>query len=260
MNATRVAIGLLPYALVSRTRRHRADQELLATLAAATTDARKGTIARQWHLDLLPPGSLRELETVIDIGANVGDWNLAVLDLARPRRLIAVEPQPDIAPLLRDALGAHAEAEVVEAAVGATTGEVELHIAGHSHNASLLRPRSEMDELYGSGWDLVGKIRVPMVTLDDLAADIEHVSLLKLDVQGAESEAMRGGQEALRRTNWILIEVCFRSHYEGDALFPDLHAQLTESGFRLIGLSEPRESADGRPLWADALYERAART
>jgi FkbM family methyltransferase len=256
--ARRIAIGLIPHGLVSLLRTRRDHQTQLARLGATTRDPAKGALAREWRLTLLPPGALSELTSVIDIGANVGDWSRAVLALSEPGRLIAVEPQPGIAKQLGRSFADRPEVTVVQAAVGATGGQVELQIASHPHNASMLAPRESMNDLYGgTGWSRVGTITVPMITLDELAGDLPEVSLVKLDVQGVEADVIQGGRSTLRRTRWLLIEVCFRSHYEGDTLFPDLHGQLSAAGFDLIAVSEPRLSQDGRPLWADALYERS---
>jgi hypothetical protein len=53
----------------------------------------------------------------------------------------------------------------------------------------------------------------------------------------------------------ILIEANFRSHYEGNILFPEVHARLAASGFVLTGLSPPG-ILEEIALWCDCLYTR----
>jgi len=196
------------------------------------------------------------LETVVDVGANEGLWSRAVLALARPQRVVAVEPSPDILPLLRKAIGSSNSVSIVGAAVGSSIGEVQFNVTSHTHSASLLPPRSDvMNAFYGGGYDITSQVVVPLTTIDEIMRGTDAVSLLKLDVQGAERAAIEGARETLGRTRWLLIETNFRSHYVGDMLFPELHALLTELGFRLTGMAEPF-IRQGVALWSDSLYER----
>jgi FkbM family methyltransferase len=247
-------IAVLPYGVVARVRSRR----MLSRLGAVTTKPRVAGLAREARLDLLPPGALANLETVIDVGANVGRWSSALLAVARPQRLIAVEPSPDVLPLLRQAIGSSPRVSIVAAAVGASVGEVELIITNHPHLTSLFPPRSEaMNAAYGGDdYDVNRRVTVPLTTIDEVARDSGPVSLLKLDVQGSEQAALEGARETMARTRWLLIEANFQSHYVGDAVFPQLHATLTELGFLLTGMSPPYVM-HGVALWADCLYERA---
>jgi hypothetical protein len=102
----------------------------------------------------------------------------------------------------------------------------------------------------------VNKVRVPLETLDNLLAEIPEISLLKIDVQGYEKFVLEGAQAILKKTHYLIIEVNFISHYEGDILFPELHELLSASGFFLQNLSEPHfgHRNGGRITWLDAIY------
>lgn len=229
---------------------------MLRRLGAATTRRGAAQLAREARLDLLPPHGLAELEYVVDVGANEGRWSAAVLALARPCRLIAVEPSPEILPRLHSAIGGAEAVRIVEAAAGSSNGETPLYVTSHSHNTSSVRPRSnEMDALYGGGYAIEHQISVRATTLDEITGDLDAVSLLKVDVQGAEGPVLDGATVTLRKTRWLLIEANFRSHYEGDMLFPELHARLAANGFVLTGLSQPFVR-QGIALWCDCLYTR----
>jgi FkbM family methyltransferase len=253
MSPSAIPSALLPYGVASRIR----NRQMLSRLGAATTKPRVAGLAREARLDLLPPGALSGLETVIDVGANQGRWSSALLAVARPQRLIAVEPSPDVLPLLREAIGASPQVSIVAAAVGASVGDVELIITNHPHLTSLLPPRSEaMNAAYGGDqYDVNRRVTVPLTTIDEVARDSGPVSLLKLDVQGGELAALEGAHETLARTRWLLIEANFQSHYVGDAVFPELHEALTGLGFLLTGMSPPFVN-NGVALWADCLYAR----
>lgn len=247
-------LAVLPHGVVEGVRGRR----MLRRLGAATTRPGAARLARESRLDLLPPRGLARIETVVDVGANEGRWSAAVAALARPRRLIAVEPSPQSLPRLHAALAAIDGVTIIEAAIGSSKGDTTLFLTSHSHNASLVRPRSaEMDQLYGGGYAVKGQVTVNVTTLDEITRGLQEVSLLKVDAQGAERLVLEGARETLRKTSWLLIEANFRSHYEGDMLFPELHARLAESGFVLTGLSPPHVR-HGVALWCDVLYTRQA--
>jgi FkbM family methyltransferase len=249
-----LSLSVIPHGIVEAERNRR----MLSRLGSATFARGSAQLARDARLDLLPPGSLKALHTVVDVGANVGKWSTAVAKLARPTRLIAVEPSPHVLPALREALRGVSGASVVPEAVGDTIGETTFNVTGHSHSASILPPRvEEMNPLYGGGSELIEQVSVPLTTLDEITGALEHISLLKIDVQGYERAVLKGGSKTLSRTTWLLIEGNFRSHYEGDLLFPELHALLVISGFLLTGMSAPFIRG-GEALWIDALYMRPA--
>jgi hypothetical protein len=100
------------------------------------------------------------------------------------------------------------------------------------------------------------------VEIDTLDAMFEGVDLpgpvlLKLDVQGYEMAALRGARVLLNRVDAVLTEASFVPFYEGQALFDELHAWLTEAGFRLTGGAMSAVS-QGRWEQGDFLYERRA--
>jgi FkbM family methyltransferase len=229
---------------------------MLERLGAASTGIRVASLAREARLDLLPPGGLRQLETVLDVGANEGRWSAAVIALARPRSVVAVEPSPVVLASLQAAIGSLKGVSIVSAAVGDSVGVAQLNLTTHSHTASLLSPRSEaMNAAYSGGYDITRRVTVPLTTIDHIMREAESVSLIKLDVQGGERAAIAGAKATLGRTRWVLIETNFQSHYVGDMLFPELHAELTTHDFRLVGMSQPFMRL-GVAMWCDSLYER----
>lgn len=205
---------------------------------------------------LFPRGFLKDIECIIDVGANVGRWSELILKLCAPTRLIAVEPAPAVRSQLEQALARWSSAEVVPVAAGPENGEVIFHVTRHSHNSSVMVPRSDrMDEIYRGGWAVDREVRVPQRTLDDIAADVDRISILKIDVQGYEAAVLAGAKETLRRCDLVVLEVTFQSHYENDELFPELHRIMSRHGFRLRAVATPSERGN-ELMWADAVYVR----
>jgi FkbM family methyltransferase len=194
--------------------------------------------------------------TLVDVGANEGEFIRAATQLAKPAAVIALEPLPACQPMLTPLLASSSNGQLIRAAAGAAPGEVELNCTGNTKMSSLLPPQPGIEASYANGdYAVLQKLKVPIVRLDDVVAPDARVGLLKIDVQGYEMEVLRGAARTLCQTDALLIEVNYTPHYEGAVSFNDLHAFLTTTGFHLHGISAP--SGDGnRPLWADAMYVR----
>jgi FkbM family methyltransferase len=209
------------------------------------------------HFELWPT-FLKQSEawTLLDVGANEGEFVHAATTLARPKAVLAFEPQPACRPMLESVLSKLPRAQVVPAAVGAEAGEVEFNCTGNSKMASVLVPHSAITEFYSArDFSILRKLKVPVVRLDDVVPSGTDVGLLKLDVQGYELQALRGATRVLRETQAILVEANYVPHYDGAVDFDTLHRFLGDAGFRVHGISAPFMGKDG-PLWADAMYVR----
>ena len=209
------------------------------------------------RLHLLPAGLDLTDGVVIDLGANEGSFTSAVLNLAPAARVLAVEPAPEPLARLRARFGDSPSVTIVPKAVAEHSGTATLHLTGHSHNSSLHAPLEETGELYDlrRDWATVQTVEVPTTSLDDLAGD-RPIACIKLDVQGAELEVLRGARRALANTRAVLMEVTFVPHYVDDAGFQTLNSFMVDAGFELVAISEPGRTAGGDATWADACYAR----
>lgn len=159
---------------------------------------------------------------VVDAGANIGVASLWFL-AARPRcRLLAVEPEAANFALLEHNLRAAPGAVAVRAALGREEGTVELFVAGHG---ALHTTRPEVAA--GAG---ASRETVPARRLDRLLEESgeERVDLVKLDVEGAELDALEGLGSWVERVERIAGEV-----HERVVPAAALEAWLTGRGFRV---------------------------
>jgi len=208
------------------------------------------------RLNLLPRSVLSTLGTCVDAGANAGRWTQTLLDLFRPQRVIAVECDPRMVGPLKEKFNGCGSVTVVDAALAEVEGTTNFYQLRHPAGSSLLKPREEIKkELLATSWDLVGTVDVRKISYDQLVAGEKEVSILKIDIQGAEMGVLTSSQEGLRKTKSIIMEVTFVSHYENDYGFPELHQLMRRKGFGLYRLSAPYERG-GRALYSDAVYLR----
>ena len=247
---------LLPFGVVQMIRSRRRLRELGRDLSAADLwrSERLVQLAEVSGLVLLPAGQRKALRCVVDVGGYVGEWADAVLELVSPEKLIVIEPGPAVFARLREKFGGKPNVELHNLAIGEKNGVTTLRVTRDSTGASVLPPREEMKKLIGSNWTVESEVECPIRTLDSLLAGISEVSLLKIDVQGYEKEALAGATETLAKTKFVLIELNYMPQYEGGSWFGEIHQLLTrQHGFVLVDATKPLR-LNGRASMSDALY------
>ncbi len=207
------------------------------------------------RLDLLPDSFASHVGIVVDVGANRGDWSGIAWRILKPQKLIAIEPNPTLYTGIVERFKAHTAITCLNLGAGSKSGELPFYITSGSQCASFLKPERKMLDIYGDLFAEEKTIAVKVEPLDEILRDYEKISLLKIDVQGYERELLLGAVETLRKTDYVLVEVNFVSHYQNDIQFPELDRIMSSHGFMLANLSQPFIKQE-RVLWADALYKK----
>jgi FkbM family methyltransferase len=147
-------------------------------------------------LKLLKPGS-----TFIDIGANIGDFSLLAASVAGSAgRVLAFEPESTNCGLMKRniELNGYKNIEVFQLALSDSNGEASLYLGDRCDYHSLLRDQPERK---------AGVIAVKTRTLDSFLEEFgqNRVDMIKVDVEGAELEVLRGAREVLRRNPDVVL-------------------------------------------------------
>jgi FkbM family methyltransferase len=251
---------LLPFGAVEMMRNRRRLRELGRNVSPADLWRSEWLVheAEITGLGLFPPGHWPQLRYVVDLGANEGQWANAFLDLVSPEKLIMIEPNPAAFATLEKKFGGRSNVELQNVAIGEANGVTTLRVTRDSTGASILPPRDEMRDLVGGNWAVESEVECPMRTLDTLAAALPEISLLKIDVQGYEKEALSGAAQALVKTKFLLIELNYMPQYEGGSWFGEMHQLLTgQHGFVLVDATKPL-CLNGRASMSDGLYVNEA--
>lgn len=161
------------------------------------------------------------------------------------------------------------------AAIGARREKRTVHLTNHPMCTSLYRPNEALLREFHNFEVayLRGTSEVEVTPLDALLDEGKFgpVDFVKIDIQGAELDAFRGGARTLRSTVAIVSEVEFFHHYEDQPLFGDVDRELRAQGFMLhkfLGMSgralrpvvmnnDPNYPA--WHLWSDAMFVRDLR-
>ena len=139
---------------------------------------------------------VRPGDTVVDVGANIGDLTLHAAALAGANgRVVAIEPHPRTFAFLQENI-----------ALNGANRVRAIHTAlGSSHGLATLSDRHSDDQNAITDTDVDGGVRVPVQRLDEL--DISGaIHLLKIDVEGYEKYVLDGATGLLDRVEAIYFE------------------------------------------------------
>jgi len=133
-------------------------------------------------------------DTVIDCGAHVGVLTRYALDQGASR-VIAIEPDPSNILCLRRNFAKEIAAgtvTLVEKGVWNEAAEIQFEHDVHDSSRHTFHHQPDAD---------VKMISIPVVPLDQIVAELglERVDFIKMDIEGAEREALQGAEETLKR-------------------------------------------------------------
>jgi FkbM family methyltransferase len=138
-------------------------------------------------------------DLVFDIGAHAGNRTRAFV--AMGCRVVAVEPQPDFARLLRVLFVGSPRVEVIESAVGENAGRAELLISERTPTVTTIatawhEARAREPDFSHVKWDR--QIEIETTTLDRLIDRFGVPAFIKIDVEGAEPNVLAGLSRSVR--------------------------------------------------------------
>lgn len=153
---------------------------------------------------LMQPGQI-----VVDGGANIGMHTRTFAKRVSPGGFVhAFEPTPEVAARNEEILrgmGLQTAAKVHRIGLWHESGTSEFCFFPNRPGRSSLKP--------GSVDDAPTIINIQLARLDDVIRD-DIVSFIKLDVEGAEINAIRGAEQTIRRSNCVIV---FENGLQGTA-------------------------------------------
>jgi FkbM family methyltransferase len=216
---------------------------------------RYGVAAAIEHEATLAP---LNVSTVVDVGANRGQFSLFALNTFPSAAIFSLEPLEGPAARFRKVFAGEPRVTLHNAALGPTSGQSTMHVSGHDDSSSLLPITATQGELFQG----TQEVRTETVRTGPLSeflnsSSIVRPALLKLDVQGYELEALRGCGELLDEFDYVCAEGSYIELYEGQALADELIEWLSGRGFTRTCVYGTIRDANGREVQADMLFARA---
>ena len=202
-----------------------------------------------------------ECRTVVDIGANRGQFALVARRSFPDARIISFEPLPQPARQFRAVFSHDSRVELHECAIAPKHGCAPLHISKRDDSSSLL-PIGALQSHIFPGTQEIGTATVAVAPLDEYVTDkdLDAPALLKLDVQGFELQALQGCERLLSRFAFVYVECSYIELYAGQALADEVIAWLHDRGFSHAGTYNLQRDSRGNAVQGDFLFKSINQT
>ena len=190
---------------------------------------------------------------VLDVGASTGVWADAAKRIFPEARFVLMDPLHDqYFRTNKWYFRRNPDFEPICAAVSDQPGEAELNVSPDLYGSSLL---------HGGGSQTNETVKVPVVTLDQVARDkkLTGRGLLKIDVQFTEHLVLAGAQQVLKQVDALILELSLFRYAPQAKLFPEMCDLVRNLGFHYYeDVGGWRSPVDGTTLQKDVLFVRDA--
>ncbi|MDZ7957617.1 MAG: FkbM family methyltransferase [Aulosira sp. DedQUE10] len=196
------------------------------------------------------------IATVIDIGANIGQFAISINAVLPKAQIYSFEPIPDCFNQLKASMVGIKNFTAFNLGIGDQTGDLVFQYNTYSESSSFL----QMAHLHKTAFPETSDshpINVKIEKLDVVAQQIllTEPLLIKIDVQGYEDKVLAGGESTIKRAKLIIIETSFTSLYKDQPLFEDIYSQLKKFGFVYAGtFDQLYNPLNGKILQADSIF------
>jgi FkbM family methyltransferase len=172
----------------------------------------------------------RQIDLVIDVGANIGQFGESLRDGGYQGRIVSFEPIESAFQTLAKKAAADSKWEVHHCGLGAAAGTASLHVSELSVFSSILDMTSAAG-FHDSRMAVDHTEEISIQTLDEVAAKLTGQILLKIDTQGYERQVIEGGRQTIPRLLGILLELPIIHVYDGEWSFHEALKFMAGMGF-----------------------------
>ncbi|NBY45315.1 MAG: FkbM family methyltransferase [Acidimicrobiia bacterium] len=179
----------------------------------------------------------------------------------------AVEPDPRSSGevLQKETESRYKSERLITKALWNKSGEVSLNLCRKAMTSSIYVPNDDFAKLFpdSSRLDIIEQIALPCTTINEVTKNTGlQFDAIKLDIQGAELNALLGAERSLSSVLAVEVEVEFYELYRSQPLFDSVFNFLRSQGYDLIDFISlyrwsPREFTGlGQLTFSDALFMR----
>ena len=204
---------------------------------------------KKWLLDM-------DINTVLDIGANVGEFTAIYHELFPEAKIYAFEPLPDCFFELKERTENIENIKSYNLGLGSKDGILKIHMSSW-HPASSFRDMADLHKQNYPHSSESQDVDVSINKLDDVLNESDLVDniFIKMDVQGFEDEVIKGGAKIFQKAKVVVVESSFQKLYEDEPLFHGIYALLKPLGYDFVGsLKQSVNKEDGSFLQGDCIF------
>lgn len=196
---------------------------------------------------------------IIDGGAHLGGATEILETLLPEATFHCFEPDPTLVQTLENKFTDNPQVRVVQTALGDVAGKAKFNINVSRPTNSLLPSSESLQPDLKQLCQLVEQVEIEVITIDEYcrANSIEHMDVIKLDLQGYDYRALKGAAATLENAKVVLVEVLFKEIYKDCHCFPDILNLMIDRGFKLHTLCGLHYGEADELLWADAIFVKS---
>lgn len=197
-----------------------------------------------------------KFETIIDIGANKGQFAARFRVLFPEAWIYSFEPIPEVYDQLSKLFELDAKFKAFNLGLGKQSGTIDFFQNEFSDSSSAL----PMKSLHKENFPFTVKekqIQIKVECLDEVmnSIPVSKPLLVKIDVQGFEEMVILGGENTIKNASVIIVEVSFCELYEDQIYFNTIYDHFQRLGFTYRGnYGQLLSPIDGSVLQADAIF------
>ncbi|MBD2099630.1 FkbM family methyltransferase [Leptolyngbya sp. FACHB-261] len=199
------------------------------------------------------------VKTVIDIGANIGQFAQEIHEALPEALIYSFEPLKDCYEELFAKAKGIPQFRVFNVALGDESGEIDIYSNEFSPSSSFLPMENLHKECFPYTKEVIPQ-KVKILRLDDIASslDLPQPILVKIDVQGFEDRVISGGMSVINRASTLIIELSIEKLYKDQLLFDEMYRLITKLGFQYRGNYDQLQNPDDRRiLQVDGIFTRS---
>lgn len=197
------------------------------------------------------------IDTVLDIGANIGGYGEELREFGYKEQIISFEPLKEIFNVLEKKCQVDRNWECYNYAIGNEDINKEINVSRNFVSSSFLNIEQKHQQVETSS----KFVKTELCSVKPLAIVWSKFNLddrnifMKVDTQGFENEVLLGTGHYLNNIKAIQIELSLTKLYSGQKLFDDIYTLLVENGFYLSDVSPGfMDETTGEMLQFDGIF------
>ncbi len=205
----------------------------------------------------------QNIKTVLDIGANIGQFAKEAREALPEAQIYSFEPVKSCFETLEASFKEDREFKAFNYALGDQYEKTEINKSAYAPSSSLLKMSDTHKNLFPHTKDHSGEIIevrrldeiVKELNLPDGKAGLNKNIFIKVDVQGFEDKVINGGIETFKKAKVILLETSFTELYTGQPNFDDIYEKMKLLGFTYKGsLQQKLNKHTGEVISEDSIF------